>query len=85
VAEADQEYPHLTPNAGSEKPSNGTLRVTQDAHIKFTAGSSEDLPTLVHIIQRLAEIPVYSIVNAKEIESTGIDNGELRTRSQRIG
>ena len=45
---------------------------TNNATIKLDPGSWKSLPTLHHIISRLAEIPVYEVVSAKVVSGTGV-------------
>ncbi|KAJ9653757.1 hypothetical protein H2198_007104 [Neophaeococcomyces mojaviensis] len=45
---------------------------TKNARFLIDAGSWKTLPTLHHIITRLAEIPVYEVVVAKVVSGTGV-------------
>ena len=44
------------------------------ASVSFDALSWKQLPTLHHIVDRLAEIPVYEVVEAKLVEGTGVSD-----------
>lgn len=44
----------------------------QTASISFQAGSEQSLPTLHYITSRLAEIPIYEVVDAKITEGLGV-------------
>jgi hypothetical protein len=46
----------------------------KQATISFTPGTWETLPTLHHIIGRLAEIPVFEVLGSKIEEGTGVDD-----------
>ncbi|PSN74359.1 FAD/NAD(P)-binding domain-containing protein [Corynespora cassiicola Philippines] len=45
-----------------------------NASIKFDGLDWKRLPTLHHIVERLADIPVYSIVEAKVVEGQGVSD-----------
>jgi acetoacetate decarboxylase len=47
---------------------------TSDASIKFDALDWQALPTLHHIVDRLQEIPIYEVVEAKIVEGTGVSD-----------
>lgn len=53
-------------NATSSEPHG--LRESNQAGIEFTPHSQGDLPTLHHIVSRLAELPIFSIVSATRWE-----------------
>ena len=42
------------------------------ANISIQSGTEQDLPTLHYITSRLAEIPIYEVVDAKIVEGTGV-------------
>ncbi|KAF2113756.1 hypothetical protein BDV96DRAFT_601233 [Lophiotrema nucula] len=44
------------------------------ADIRFDALDWKKLPTLHHIVDRLAEIPIYEVVEAKLVEGTGVSD-----------
>ncbi|GJP92721.1 hypothetical protein CBS63078_2260 [Aspergillus niger] len=71
----EAEYPVLVPQEEEQKniPSRITrLRTTKNARFEIDALSWEALPTLHHVISRLAEIPVDEIVSAKVVEGEGV-------------
>ena len=55
-------------------------QTTKSATIKFSAGDWNSLPTLHHIAQGLADVPIYGIVEAtvKEVPSVGDVRGARR-------
>jgi 2-polyprenyl-6-methoxyphenol hydroxylase-like FAD-dependent oxidoreductase len=53
---------------------------TSDASIKFDALDWQALPTLHHIVERLQEIPIYEVVEAKIVEGTGVS--DVRTAAR---
>ncbi|KAF4151399.1 hypothetical protein CNMCM6936_002348 [Aspergillus lentulus] len=73
--QAEAEYPVFVPLAAESKlvPSK-VLRVrkTTKASFAIDALGWESLPTLQHIISRLAEIPVDQIIGAKLVEGEGV-------------
>jgi hypothetical protein len=54
------------------KPNVQRIFKAKNARISIEAGDSSSLPTLHYITSRLAEIPVYEIVEARIIEGTGV-------------
>ena len=54
------------------KPKVASTKVATSAEFKLEAGDWKSLPTLHHIIERLAELPVYGVVGAKVVEGTGV-------------
>jgi 2-polyprenyl-6-methoxyphenol hydroxylase-like FAD-dependent oxidoreductase len=78
---AEAEYPVFVPYA-EDMPQPQTKRVWKakgKVDFKIDPLDWEALPTLHHIIQRLAEIPVYEIVGGKLVEGTGVpDVGAAR-------
>jgi hypothetical protein len=55
-------------------------QTTKSATIKFSAGDWNSLPTLHHVAQGLADVPIYGIVEAtvKEVPSVGDVRGARR-------
>ncbi|KAL4905126.1 hypothetical protein BDW74DRAFT_185221 [Aspergillus multicolor] len=73
--EADVEYPVFVPNADESKllVSRVTrVRQASSAGFEIDGLGWEELPTLHHIIARLAEIPVDGILSAKIVEGEGV-------------
>ncbi|RWA04709.1 hypothetical protein EKO27_g10391 [Xylaria grammica] len=74
---ADVEHATFVPHAEESKvvPSK-VLRVykAQDASVSFDPLDWEALPTLHHIISRLAEIPFCELVSAKVVEGLGVSD-----------
>ncbi|KNG47470.1 FAD/NAD(P)-binding domain-containing protein [Stemphylium lycopersici] len=75
--QADVEYTAFLPGVEDantvEKKIERTLRASA-AEISFDALDWKALPTLHHIVERLQEVPVYSIVDAKIVEGTGVSD-----------
>jgi hypothetical protein len=46
----------------------------RNADIKFDALDWQALPTLHHIVDRLQEIPIYEVIEAKVVEGTGVSD-----------
>jgi acetoacetate decarboxylase len=73
--QADVEYTAFLPNdegaSAVEKKITKTMKASS-ADLKFDALDWKALPTLHHIVERLQEIPVYEVVEAKIIEGTGV-------------
>lgn len=72
-SQAEAEYAVYDSFAEAE-PKPQTTRAWQSKNASFSieAGDWKRLPTLHHVISRLAEIPVYEIVAAKVVEGTGV-------------
>ncbi|KAF1962602.1 FAD/NAD(P)-binding domain-containing protein [Byssothecium circinans] len=70
---ADVEYAAIVPNAEEAKAPKRVERTLAagKADINFNKLDWQKLPTLYHIVARLAEIPVYEVVEAKIVEGTG--------------
>lgn len=70
---ADVEYVGIVPNVEEAKAPRqvDSLMIADRAEIKFDALDWKKLPTLHHIVARLAEIPVYEVVEAKVTEGLG--------------
>lgn len=72
---ADVEHATFVPHADEAKvvPSR-VVRVLEasKASLSFDALGWDALPTLHHVVARLAEIPVYEIVSAKVVEGLGV-------------
>ena len=56
----------------SPKPRPESVRTAASAEFKLEAGNWKSLPTLHHVISRLAELPVYEVVGAKVVEGRGV-------------
>ncbi|PVI04317.1 FAD binding domain-containing protein [Periconia macrospinosa] len=70
---ADVEYAGIIPHAEEAKAPKKVEKILSagKAEIRFDALDQRRLPTLHHIVERLAEIPIYEIVEAKIVEGTG--------------
>ncbi|KAL2812178.1 hypothetical protein BJX63DRAFT_397188 [Aspergillus granulosus] len=70
---AAEEYAIFDPYA-DEVPTPKPQRVytAKKASIRIDALDWEQLPTLHHVISRLAEVPVFEVVGAKLVEGTGV-------------
>ena len=44
----------------------------RDAKVEIDGGDWTSLPTLHHVVSRLAEIPIYEVVGAKVVEGVGV-------------
>ncbi|SPO04340.1 related to salicylate 1-monooxygenase [Cephalotrichum gorgonifer] len=72
---ADAEYATFVPHAGESKIVPRKVQRAYEAEtasVSFDPLNWEALPTLHHIVSRLAEIPVYKIVGAKIVEGVGV-------------
>lgn len=71
----EAEYPIVVPHAEESKvvPSRvKRVRTTKKAAIEIKPMTWDSLPTLHHVISRLAEIPIDDIVEAKMVEGEGV-------------
>ncbi|KAH7402662.1 hypothetical protein BKA66DRAFT_564567 [Pyrenochaeta sp. MPI-SDFR-AT-0127] len=75
--QADIEYTTFLPNDEDaktvERKIERSFKATS-AEIEFDALDWKALPTLHHIVERLQEIPVYEVVEAKIVEGTGVSD-----------
>jgi hypothetical protein len=70
---AEAEYPVFVPFAQDHpKPVTKRVRQATTARFEMDAFDWEALPTLHHVISRLAELPVYEIVGAKVVDGVGV-------------
>lgn len=74
---ADAEYPVFVPHAEDSKivPSKVDhvyCPRNKNANFKLDGMDWDALPTLHHVISRLAELPVYEVVGAKVVEGVGV-------------
>ncbi|KAL3462042.1 hypothetical protein BJX64DRAFT_277459 [Aspergillus heterothallicus] len=70
---AAEEYPIFDPFAKAvPTPKPQKVYTTKRASFQIDPLNWEQLPTLHHIISRLAEVPVYEVVGAKLVEGTGV-------------
>lgn len=71
---AAEEYPVLLDTAADRQSESKVLKTYKANKAQFTVDSlsMELLPTLHHIVSRLAEIPVYDVVEAKVVEGEGV-------------
>lgn len=71
--QADAEYAVFDSFAAADpKPQVHRSWTAGKASFTLDAGNWNSLPTLHHIVSRLAEIPVYEVVQAKVSEGTGV-------------
>lgn len=73
--QAEAEYPVFVPHAQESKvvPSKVTrLRRTRNAKVEISALGWDALPTLHHVVARLAEIPIDEVIDAKITEGRGV-------------
>jgi hypothetical protein len=71
--QADADYVIIDRFAeATPKPRIERIFKAKNARITFDAGDEQRLPTLHYITSRLAEIPVYEVVDARIIEGTGV-------------
>jgi len=70
---AEAEYPVFVPyKEDSLKPQTQRVWKADKPKFKLDALDVDALPTLHHIIERLAELPVYEIVSGKIVEGVGV-------------
>ncbi|KAK8191518.1 uncharacterized protein BKA78DRAFT_282581 [Phyllosticta capitalensis] len=72
---AAEEHAVFVPHAEESKVVPTTVKKIWKAgraSVKFDPKDWNELPTLHHVIDRLAEIPVYEVVGAKVVESQGV-------------
>lgn len=67
---ADAEYAVLTPLGGSNLRVE-EMQTAANATISFQRGTWEQLPTLVHIVDRLADIPIGRCLSARQLRTIG--------------
>lgn len=73
VSEAD--YACFDSFADAEpKPKVQKVWKARDASFELEGSDWKSLPTLHHVISRLAELPVYEVVAAKVVEGTGVSD-----------
>ncbi|KAF2823226.1 FAD/NAD(P)-binding domain-containing protein [Ophiobolus disseminans] len=75
--QTDASYTAFLPNDADaqtvERKVGKTLQAASAA-VKFDALDWTALPTLHHVVARLAEVPVYEVVEAKIVEGTGVSD-----------
>ncbi|CAI6101086.1 unnamed protein product [Clonostachys chloroleuca] len=72
---ADVEHATFVPHAEESKVVPSTVQkvwIAEKGGFSFAALDWDALPTLHHVISRLAEIPVYEVVGAKVVEGLGV-------------
>jgi hypothetical protein len=72
---ADVEHATFVPHAEESKVVPSTVQkvwIAEKGGFSFNALDWDALPTLHHVISRLAEIPVYEVVGAKVVEGLGV-------------
>lgn len=75
--QADVEYTAFLPNAEDARTVERRVQRTRyaaSAEIKFDALDWKALPTLHHVVGRLAEVPVIEVVEAKLVEGLGVSD-----------
>lgn len=73
--EAEAEYPVFVPHANESKvvPSQVTrVRKTKNAKVSIDGLGWDALPTLHHVVSRLAEIPIDEVIEGKITEGKGV-------------
>lgn len=77
---AEAEYPVFVPYAEDNvQPQTKRVWKAKKGSFKIDGMDWEALPTLHHVISRLAELPIFEIVSAKIVEGTGVpDVGAAR-------
>ena len=72
---ADVEHATFVPHAEESKVVPSTVQrvyKADKASVKFDGLDWEALPTLHHVVSRLAEIPIYEVIGAKVVEGVGV-------------
>ncbi|OQN99701.1 hypothetical protein B0A48_14471 [Cryoendolithus antarcticus] len=70
---AESDYAVFTPTGEEDvKADISSVKTSQTAEIKLDAGDWKSLPTLHHIIERLADLPVLAVIGAKVVEGKGV-------------
>ena len=69
---ADAEYDVFIPSFHTGGTRTTRVRKAAHAEFKFEDLGFQRLPTLHHIVSRLAEIPVFEIVEAGIVEADGV-------------
>lgn len=72
--QAEAEYPVFVPNAETKRLGSKATRVrkARKAELDIDGLDWKALPTLHHVVERLAEIPVDEILEAKIVEGEGV-------------
>ena len=79
--EAEAEYTVFDEFAQAEpKPQITKAWTSKKASLKIDGSDWKRLPTLHHVISRLAEIPVHEVVAAKVVEGTGVPDVSAAAR-----
>jgi hypothetical protein len=71
---ADSEYAVFAPHDKSERKKKFNTQIAKQVSLKFNAGNWSSLPTLHHTAERIAELPILSIVEGKVTEGKGVEN-----------
>ncbi|KAL4803144.1 hypothetical protein BDV18DRAFT_145205 [Aspergillus unguis] len=74
---AEAEYPVFVPNAEEFKRTGSKvtrIRRAKKAELKIDGLSWKALPTLHHVVERLAEIPIDEVLEAKVVEGEGVSD-----------
>lgn len=83
--QADVQYTAFLPSAedasATKRKMEKTLKASS-AEIVFDALDWKALPTLHHIVERLKEIPVYEVVEAKVVQGTGVSDVSAACRAE---
>lgn len=72
---ADVEHATFVPHAEESKVVPSTVQrvwKADKASVSFDGLDWEALPTLHHVVSRLAEIPIYEVIGAKVVEGVGV-------------
>jgi hypothetical protein len=71
---ADAEYDVFIPALESEGTRTRRVRKAEHGEFKFQDLGFQKLPTLHHIVSRLAEIPVFGVVEASIVHADGVSD-----------
>ncbi len=82
---ADAEYDVFIPAVETGGTRTKRVRKAEHAEFKFEDLGFERLPTLHHIVSRLAEIPVFEVVEASLVEADGVGDLSGARRIEAMG
>lgn len=83
--QADVSYTAFLPNDLDAKTVERIVlkeQKAQNATIELDALDWKALPTLHHVVQRLGEVPVYEVVEAKVVQGTGVSDVSAVRRAE---
>ncbi len=82
---ADVEYDVFIPASKTGVTRTKRVRKAEHADFKFEDLGFQRLPTLHHIVSRLAEIPVFEVVEASIVEADGVGDMSGARRIEAMG